>query len=271
MPELPEVETTRRGIAPLVEGKTIALVTTRTLGLRWPFPDRLGELLAGQTICKVERRAKYLLFRCDSGTLILHLGMSGHLRVVSHKLPAGRHDHVDLVFADGSCLRFNDSRRFGALLWTADDPASHPLLAGLGPEPFDEEMTGERLYRLSRGRKIAVKSFLMDQQIVVGIGNIYASEALFLAGIDPARAAGRVGLARYRRLVAVIRTVLGEAIAAGGTTIRDFRNSEGRPGYFAIQLQVYGRDGEPCPRCGQAIRTRRIGQRSTYFCRACQH
>jgi len=270
MPELPEVETTRRGIAPLVEGKTIALVTTRTAGLRWPFSPRLGELLAGQTIRAVERRAKYLLLRCDSGTLILHLGMSGHLRVVSHELPPGRHDHVDLVFADGSCLRFNDARRFGTLLWTTEDPALHPLLAGLGPEPFDAAMSGERLYRLSRGRKMAVKPFIMNQQVVVGVGNIYASEALFRAGIDPARAAGRVGLARYRLLAASIREVLGEAIAASGTTIRDFSDSDGRPGYFAIQLQVYGRAGEPCLRCGQAIRQSRLGQRSTYFCRACQ-
>ncbi len=270
MPELPEVETTRRGLAPLVTGKVIVSVVTRTDGLRWPFPDRLGEILAGQSILALERRAKYLLLRCDSGTLILHLGMSGYLRVVSHELPAGRHDHVDLVFADGSCLRFNDCRRFGALLWTTEDPALHPLLVGLGPEPFDEGMTGDWLYRLSRGRKLAVKPFIMDQQIVVGVGNIYASEALFRAGIDPARAAGRVGLTRYRRLASVIREVLGEAIAAGGTTLRDFRNSEGRPGYFAIQLQVYGREGAPCPRCEQPIQQRSIGQRSTYYCRACQ-
>ncbi|OHB30178.1 MAG: DNA-formamidopyrimidine glycosylase [Desulfuromonadaceae bacterium GWC2_58_13] len=271
MPELPEVETTRRGIAPLVEGKTIVSVVTRVVGLRWPFPPHLGAILAGRTIYTVERRAKYLLLRCDGGTLILHLGMTGHLRVVSPRVPPGCHDHVDLVFADGSCLRFNDSRRFGALLWTSDDPALHPLLAGLGPEPFDEAMSGERLYRLSRGRKNAVKPYIMDQRILVGVGNIYASEALFRAGIDPARAAGRVGLVRYRRLTAAIREVLDAAIAAGGTTIRDFSDSEGRPGYFAIQLQVYGRTGEPCLHCGEAIRQRRLGQRSTYFCRFCQH
>jgi formamidopyrimidine-DNA glycosylase len=270
MPELPEVETTRRGIAPLIVGKTIVSAVTRAAGLRWPFPPRLGELLAGQTISAVDRRAKYLLLRCEKGTLILHLGMTGHLRVVSQRVPVGRHDHLDLLFTDGSCLRFNDSRRFGALLWTSDDPEAHPLLAGLGPEPFAEGMSGDRLYRLSRGRKTAVKSFIMDQQVVVGVGNIYASEALYRAGIDPARNAGRVGLVRYRRLAAAIREVLGEAIAAGGTTIRDFSDSEGRPGYFALRLQVYGRSGDPCPRCGQAIRQSRIGQRSTYFCRACQ-
>ncbi len=270
MPELPEVETTRRGIAPLVEGKRIASVITRTAGLRWPFPERLDELLPGQTIFAVQRRAKYLLLRCDRGGLILHLGMSGHLRVVPQISPAGRHDHVDLVFADGSCLRFNDPRRFGALLWTADDPLRHPLLAGLGPEPFDAALNGDYLHRLSRGRKAPVKAFIMDQQVVVGVGNIYASEALFRAGIAPGRAAGRVGLARYRLLATVIREVLGEAIAAGGTTIRDFSGSDGRPGYFAIQLQVYGRSGKPCPRCGEAICQSRIGQRSTYFCRACQ-
>jgi formamidopyrimidine-DNA glycosylase len=270
MPELPEVETTRRGIAPLVEGKLITAVITRTAGLRRPFPERLDELLAGQTVRLVERRAKYLLLRCDNGTLILHLGMSGHLRVVPQQLHPGRHDHVDLIFADGNCLRFNDARRFGLLLWTTDEPALHPLLAGLGPEPFAETMTGDRLYRLSRGRKTAIKPFIMDQQIVVGVGNIYANEVLFQTGIDPARAAGRVGLVRYRLLVEAIRQVLGRAIEAGGTTIRDFSDVEGRPGYFSIQLQVYGRGGEPCPRCGQDIRRIRLGQRSTFFCRTCQ-
>lgn len=270
MPELPEVETIRRGIAPLVEGKTFVSATTRVAGLRWPFPAGLQALLAGRTILLVERRAKYLLLRCDHGTLILHLGMSGHLRVVSHELPPGRHDHVDLVFADGSCLRFNDARRFGALLWTEVDPYAHPLLAGLGPEPLHKTLTGAMLYRLSRGRKMAVKPFIMNQQIVVGVGNIYANEALFRAGVLPSREAGRVSLARYRRLVADIRDILGAAIASGGTTIRDFSSVDGRPGYFALSLQVYGKGGEPCPHCGEALSHTRLGQRSTYFCPSCQ-
>lgn len=270
MPELPEVETIRRGLAPLITGKIILSAIFRVKGLRWPFPADLDGLPAGQTIHAVERRAKYLLLRCDRGTLILHLGMSGYLRVIDKNLPPGKHDHVDLILDDGHALRFNDSRRFGALLWTTDDPRNHPLLAGLGPEPLDQTMTGDYLHQRSRGRKVAVKSFIMDQRIVVGVGNIYASEALFRAGIHPAREVGRISSERYRRLAEVIREVLEAAIAAGGTTIRDFSDSEGKPGYFALQLQMYGREGEPCPGCGRPISQGRIGQRSTYFCRGCQ-
>lgn len=270
MPELPEVETIRRGIAPLVEGRTIAGAVVRAPGLRWPFPDDLGAILAGQQVLAVGRRAKYLLLRCTSGHLLLHLGMTGHLRVVASETPPVKHDHVDLQFTDGNALRFNDSRRFGALLWTPADPHLHPLLVELGPEPFAAEMDGDYLFRRSRGRRSAVKTFIMDQTVVVGVGNIYASEALFQAGIHPETEAGKIGRDRYERLAQAIREVLDAAIAAGGTTIRDFVDSTGKPGYFHLQLQVYGREGEPCRRCGKSIQALRLGGRSTYFCRTCQ-
>ncbi len=270
MPELPEVETTRRGIQPHVTGQRVVGVVVRESRLRWPVPPELDAWLARQLITTVERRAKYLLLRCQSGTLILHLGMSGSLRIMQPPIadPA-RHDHVDILFGNGNCLRYTDPRRFGSLHWT---PAGrgHPLLDTLGPEPFDPGLTGEQLYRLSRGRKAAVKSFIMDAHIVVGVGNIYASEALFLAGIRPQRAAGRVSLARYRRLLIAIRQVLQAAIDAGGTTLRDFVDAGGQPGYFSQQLRVYGRAGHACPRCGAVVRQSVIAQRATYFCSSCQ-
>jgi len=270
MPELPEVETTRRGIAPLITNQTVAEIILRTGKLRWPLDPNLAGVLPGQKIHAVKRRAKYLLLQCDSGSLILHLGMSGNLRVVPASTTVGRHDHVDLVFSNGNCLRFNDPRKFGVLLWVSVDPLSHPLLAGLGPEPLGEELTGDYLYRNSRSRKIAVKPFVMDQKLVVGVGNIYASEALFRAGIRPDRPAGKIGRRRYALLAEGIRQVLGEAIAAGGTTINDFRQNDGKPGYFRQQLQVYGRAGESCTACGRLIVCVRLGQRSTYFCPGCQ-
>jgi len=270
MPELPEVETTRRGIEPLICGKTIASIILRTEKLRWPLDPRLTEILPGRQIQALVRRAKYLLLNCDSGSLILHLGMSGNLRVVPAETAIGKHDHVDLVFTDGNCLRFNDPRKFGALLWTDHDPLTHPLLAGLGPEPLAEELTGEFLHQQARARKIAVKPFIMDQKLVVGVGNIYACEALFRAGIRPDLAAGKVSQKRYSRLAEEIRQVLTEAIAAGGTTINDFRQNDGRPGYFKQQLQVYGRAGEPCRVCGTDILCQRLGQRSTFICPKCQ-
>ncbi len=270
MPELPEVEITRRGIEPLVVGRTVDRVICRVGRLRWPVPETLGAVLAGQTIHRVERRAKYLLLRFDAGTLVIHLGMSGCLRGVAAEQPPGRHDHIDLVFSDGSCLRYNDARRFGAFLWTTGAPLAHPLLAGLGPEPLSDEMTGEYLYRCSRNRRLAVKPFIMDQRVVVGVGNIYANEALFQAGIAPGRPAGRISLQRYQRLTEAIGEVLGRAIAAGGSTLRDFRNADGRPGYFPLQFQVYGKAGEGCPGCGRQIVRTRLAQRSTYCCRHCQ-
>ncbi|MDB4470669.1 bifunctional DNA-formamidopyrimidine glycosylase/DNA-(apurinic or apyrimidinic site) lyase [Deltaproteobacteria bacterium] len=270
MPELPEVETTRKGIAPLISGAQIAELILRTAKLRWPLDTRLCDSLPGQTIQSVTRRAKYLLLNCDKGTLILHLGMSGSLRVIEAGATEKKHDHVDLIFTNGSCLRFNDPRKFGALLWCDGDPLMHRLLANLGPEPLSEKFTGDSLWTGSRKRKIAVKPFVMDQKTVVGVGNIYASEALFRAGIRPAVTAGKVSRERYCKLVVAIKQVLAEAIEAGGTTISDFRQSDGKPGYFKQQLQVYGRDGEPCSNCGQPISCVRLGQRSTYFCQTCQ-
>lgn len=270
MPELPEVETTRRGIAPLLEGRRIVQVRVRQAQLRWPVPASLGRRLAGVTVDAVERRAKYLLLRTGSGTLILHLGMSGSLRVVPADVPPGKHDHVDLVLEDGRCLRLRDPRRFGAVLFTRDPPERHPLLRSLGPEPLQESFDGDYLYTRSRGRRVTVKAFLMDSRIVVGVGNIYANEALFLAGIAPSRPAGRISRQRYLRLAEAVREVLREAITAGGTTLRDFAAVDGAPGYFALALKVYDRAGEPCLHCGDPIRSRRLGQRSTYYCARCQ-
>ena len=270
MPELPEVETTRRGIAPHVTGRTVAGVVVRQPALRWPVPADLEHCLRGQTVTEVGRRAKYLLLGFRSGTLILHLGMSGTLRILMQQEPAGPHDHVDLIFDDASCLRLRDPRRFGAVLWTTEEPASHRLLRNLGPEPLGGGFDGDYLYQHSRGRRIAIKQFLMDGRVVVGVGNIYACEALYLAEIHPARAAGSISLPRYRRLADAIRERLQLAISCGGTTLRDFRSSSGQPGYFQQQLNVYGRAGEPCAGCAATIRQIRQGQRSTFYCGRCQ-
>ena len=270
MPELPEVETTRRGIAPHLEGQRIAQVVVRQRQLRWPVTAGLARRLRDREIRSVKRRAKYLLVEFEHGHLILHLGMSGSLRLVDASAQAGKHDHLDLVLASGRSLRFCDPRRFGAALWTAQPPQLHPLLASLGPEPLSAEFTGDLLYRRSRGRKSSVKSFIMDSRIVVGVGNIYANEALFAAGIRPDRAAGRISLARYRLLAAAIKAVLERAIQCGGTTLRDFVGGDGRPGYFRIELKTYGRGGEPCVSCGALLAESRLGQRSTVYCRQCQ-
>jgi len=265
LPELPEVETTRRGIASLITGCQIAELVLRTDKLRWPLEQSLCDTLPGQSIQSVDRRAKYLLLKCSQGTLIIHLGMSGNLRVVDAETTENKHDHVDLLFTNGSCLRFNDPRRFGTFIWCAGDPNLHPLLVDLGPEPLSERFSGDYLWTLSRKRKIAVKPFIMDQKLVVGVGNIYASEALFRAGIRPDAKAGKVSRERYRKLAAAIREILVQSIAAGGTTIADFRQTDGKPGYFKQELQVYGREGEPCPVCAQPIEIVRLGQRSTFF------
>jgi formamidopyrimidine-DNA glycosylase len=270
MPELPEVETTRRGIAPHVEGKRVSKVVVRNGKLRRPVPREVAEDLPGRTILRVERRGKYLLLRTDRGSVILHLGMSGHLRIVPAMAAAEKHDHLDIVLENGTALRFTDPRRFGLALWITGDPREHPLLAGLGPEPFEEEFDGNYLFQASRGRKLAIKQFIMDGRTVAGVGNIYANEALFRAGIHPARPAGGISRIRCRRLAQGIREVLSEAIAMGGTTLRDFRDGEGRPGYFRLRLDVYGREGEPCPMCSATIRQSRQGERATYFCRKCQ-
>jgi formamidopyrimidine-DNA glycosylase len=270
MPELPEVETTRRGIAPHITGKTVARVIVRNPNLRWPVPRHLGREVAGQTIVTVARRAKYLLLGTGAGTLILHLGMSGSLRIVAAGAPCTAHDHVDLLLDDGSALRLTDPRRFGSLHWTRRAPHRHWLLRDLGPEPLSGEFTGAYLHARSRGRRIAIKPFLMDSHIVAGIGNIYACEALHMAGIHPRRAAGRISLQNCGLLVESIREVLNDAIAEGGTTLRDFVNGHGEPGYFRLHLHVYGKRGEPCVSCRVPIREIRQGQRATFYCPECQ-
>jgi formamidopyrimidine-DNA glycosylase len=270
MPELPEVETTCRGIAPHIEGQIIKQVIIRQPKLRWPVPEILDRILPGLSIQSVTRRAKYLLISTASGTVILHLGMSGSLRIMTRDQAAGKHDHIDFVFHDGTVLRFNDQRRFGAVLWTTEPTAEHPLLKNLGPEPLLSDFNGELLYSLSRNRKTAVKSFIMDSHIVVGVGNIYANEALFMAGIQPTRQAGKISLARYQKLAECIRVVLQQAIQQGGTTLRDFVNESGKPGYFQQQLKVYGRAKLPCIGCNQPLTEIRIANRSTVFCSHCQ-
>lgn len=271
MPELPEVETTRRGIAPHTVGDVLTRLVVREPRLRWPVLPQLPDLVAGRRVTALERRAKYLLFGLEGDHwLLLHLGMSGSLRVVPREKPAQRHDHLDLVLASGRAVRFTDPRRFGSLHHLVGDPEAHPLLRHLGPEPLGDVFGGEYLRRVGRGRRAPVKAFVMDSRVVVGVGNIYAAEALFRAGIHPARPAGRISLTRYRRLAEAIRGVLAEAIEAGGTTLRDFTGGDGNPGYFRQQLDVYGRAGEPCRRCATPLRTRRLAQRATVFCPRCQ-
>jgi len=270
MPELPEVETTRRGIAPHVVHHRIAQIVVRHHQLRWPVPPALVSEAKGLRIEACERRGKYLLLRSAKGTIIIHLGMSGSLRLVDAKTPAAKHDHVDIVLDSGQALRLTDPRRFGAVLWTRDDPLQHELLRDLGPEPLGKAFDGDYLYQASRGRSVAIKQFIMDSKVVVGVGNIYASEALFLARIHPSRKAGSLSKARCAALAEAIREVLTAAIQQGGTTLRDFVGGDGKPGYFAQQLNVYGRTGEACPVCGTAIKQITQGQRSTYYCPRCQ-
>lgn len=270
MPELPEVETTRRGIAPLVAGREVIAVTVRETRMRQPVPADLAALLTGQVLLDVERRAKYLLFRFVEGTLIVHLGMSGSLRIVPPATPFKKHDHIEIRFAGDRRLRFHDPRRFGLMIWTPDEIQAHALIAHLGPEPWDQRFDARYLHAGARHRRAAVKNYIMDGRIVVGVGNIYASEALYRARVHPKRAAGRVSLARYTLIVDAIREVLTEAIEVGGTTLRDFVKSDGEPGYFRLQLNVYGRTGEACPNCGDAIRQAVIGQRSSFYCPRCQ-
>ena len=269
MPELPEVETTRRGIEPYLVGQRVSRVLVRDRRLRWPIPEDLDVRLSGQRIQAVERRAKYLLIKAESGTLIVHLGMSGSLRLVDAELPAAKHEHVDILLESGQALRYTDPRRFGAMLWS-HEPLAHVLLASLGPEPLGEDFDGDRLYRLSRGRSMAVKPFIMDNAVVVGVGNIYASEALFAAGIDPRRPAGSISRARYLKLGEEIRRILAMAIERGGTTLRDFVGGDGKPGYFQQELFVYGRAGELCKNCGGTLREIRLGQRASVYCARCQ-
>ncbi len=268
MPELPEVETTRRGIEPHMVGRTVRGAVVRQPRLRWPVPE-LDRLLRGRKVLAVDRRGKYILLRFSHGTLIVHLGMSGSLRLTPTAAPPRRHDHVDLLFAD-QCLRLHDPRRFGAVLWTTDDPLIHPRLRDLGPEPLSAAFDGAYLHRLAHARRSAIKSVLMDGRVVVGVGNIYATEALFRAGIHPQRAGNRVSRQRLGQLTNEVKLVLGEAIEQGGTTLRDFLNESGQPGYFAQRLLVYGRAGQPCRSCGTTLKTRQIAQRASAYCPHCQ-
>ncbi|SEM93377.1 bifunctional DNA-formamidopyrimidine glycosylase/DNA-(apurinic or apyrimidinic site) lyase [Nitrosomonas marina] len=290
MPELPEVEVTRMGIAPYLEGRRISQVIIRQPKLRWPIPKELPYQLQGREVVTVKRRAKYLLLNFDMGTLIIHLGMSGSLRMLqadnqtleevteaSAKLERmeygyspGKHDHFDLILVGGSVLRFKDPRRFGAILWQPDCVDQHPLLSHLGPEPLGDHFSAVYLYQLSRGRKTTIKALLMNNQVVVGVGNIYANEALFHAKINPRTAAGRIGLSRYEKLVQNVKSVLHKAIEAGGSSLRDFVNSDGTPGYFQQQYWVYGRTGMPCRHCGEQIKQIKQVQRSSFYCPVCQ-
>jgi formamidopyrimidine-DNA glycosylase len=274
MPELPEVETTRRGLAPHLEGRRVLAVTLRRPDLRWPIPGEIEILLPGQTIRAVRRRAKYLLMDTDVGSAIWHLGMSGSMRVLPADTAVQAHDHVDLSIMDKTqatprVLRFNDPRRFGCLLWQAPGE-THELLRELGPEPLEDDFDGSYLFERSRGRRAPVKAFLMDQRIVVGVGNIYAAEALFAAGVSPLRAAGKVSRERYDLIAAEIRRILAYAIRRGGTTLRDFLSPDGAPGYFEQELSAYGRGGEPCPRCGRPLKEAMLAQRATVWCGHCQ-
>lgn len=272
MPELPEVETTRRGIAPHCTGQTVTKLLLRQDQLRWPVPAELVAQLAGQKLLAVDRRGKYLLLRFPSGTALWHLGMSGNLRVVQADTPANKHDHIDLCFASGICLRFNDPRRFGALLWQpANLPLNeHKLLAHLGPEPLSADFTADYLFSRSRNARVAIKPWIMDSKVVVGVGNIYANESLFSAQLHPTMPAGHLTRAQTQRLAPAIQEILHYAITRGGTTLRDFVGGDGKPGYFAQELKVYGRAGEPCVQCGKKLEELRLGQRSSVFCPRCQ-
>ena len=270
MPELPEVETTRRGLAPHLVGRRIERVVIREPRLRWPVAPGFGEALRGRYIRSLRRRAKYLIVDLDRGAAIVHLGMSGALSLVPEAAPAGKHDHIDIVVEGGHALRLTDPRRFGSLHHVHGDPERHELLAVLGPEPLSSEFTGAGLYATTRGRRASIKEMLMNARIVAGVGNIYANEALFRAGIDPRTAAGRIGLKRYTGLADAVRETLGAAIRAGGSSLRDWHHADGSLGYFQQQYFVYGRTDEPCRRCGCVIRELRQGQRATYYCPRCQ-
>jgi formamidopyrimidine-DNA glycosylase len=270
VPELPEVETTRRGLAPHARGRRIRALKIYQRRLRWPVAAGVPRRLAGQRIVALGRRAKYLLLELESGTLLLHLGMSGSLRVLPASAPRLPHDRFDLVLDSGAALRLNDPRRFGSLLYTSGDPRAHRLLAHLAPEPFDSAFDADYLWSVTRRRRVAVKQLLMNSRLVVGVGNIYASEALFRARIRPRRAARSLSRAEAARLTGAVRAVLRQAIRAGGTTLRDYLRADGSPGYFRQRLYVYERAGRPCRRCGTPVRAITQGQRSTYYCPCCQ-
>lgn len=270
MPELPEVETVLRGLIPHLEQVIIQQAIIRNPLLRWPIPANLNQCLSAQRIMKLSRRGKYLLMHFPKGTLILHLGMSGSLRILDHTTPAGIHDHFELVFSNGTLLRYNDPRRFGAILWTLEEPLSHPLLSSIGMEPLSLDFNGQYLQRRAMHRRTAVKSFIMNSKILAGVGNIYAAEALFLAGIHPNLPVNQLNSPQWDHLAKAIQGILESAIAKGGTTLKDYVNSEGKPGYFSQDLLVYGRAGLACKRCQRILSTSRLNQRSTVFCAHCQ-
>lgn len=274
MPELPEVETTKNGIAPHINQKQIQNVIVRQPQLRWPVPANIGVLLAGAKVKDIQRRAKYLLLHCEgetaTGWLMIHLGMSGNLRVVERDAIVQKHDHVDLVFSDGTTLRYQDPRRFGCILWLGEDKDSHKLLAKLGPEPLSDDFHADYLYHKAKNRKVAVKQFVMTQEVVTGIGNIYANEALFKAGIHPQQPAGDVPLGQFAIFVEAAKATLAKAIEQGGTTLKDFVGGDGKPGYFQQSLLVYGRDGLPCTRCNEELKMIRLNGRASVFCPSCQ-
>lgn len=270
MPELPEVETTCRGIAPHIIGATIEKLVVRNGSLRWPVDKNLAKYLKNKNILSVSRRAKYILLGFENGQLAIHLGMSGNLRIVSPEETVKKHDHIDVVMGKGGVLRFHDPRRFGAFVWVEGELSSHKLFKDLGPEPLEDAFDLDYLFACSRKKKVSVKSFIMNAHVVVGVGNIYANEALFMSGIHPERFAGSISRKRYLRLIENIKKVLSMAVERGGTTLKDFTNAEGKPGYFSQQLLVYGRKGEPCVECGCTLQELRISQRSTIFCKKCQ-
>lgn len=270
MPELPEVETSCRGISPHLLGQTVAEVIIRQPKLRWPVSAELAEQLTGQVILTINRRAKYILAQTSTGALVIHLGMSGSLRILPKDTPLLKHDHIDIVLTNGQCLRFNDPRRFGAFIWTQEDPYQHVLLAQLGPEPLTAAFSGAYLFQKSRTKSMPVKTFIMNSKVVVGVGNIYANEALFLAGIHPEQPANKLAEQQCHKLVTAIKQVLTFAIELGGTTLRNFVSSEGKPGYFKQQLYVYGRGGQACKNCATLLTETRLGQRATVFCPCCQ-
>lgn len=270
MPELPEVETTCRGITPHLIGREIEQVVIRQSALRWPIAENFASALVGQSMRRVRRRAKYIILELSQGACLIHLGMSGSLRVLDCGTAVAKHDHVDIQLSGSRVLRYTDPRRFGSIQYINDEWHHHPLLADLGPEPLSSDFTGEYLWTQSRHRHLAIKSFIMHNRVVVGVGNIYANEALYRARIHPKRACQRISKTRLTTLVKAIKAVLSEAIECGGTTLRDFRDPHGKPGYFRMSLDVYGRAGDPCKACQAPIRQLVIGQRSTYYCALCQ-
>ncbi|MGI9316339.1 MAG: bifunctional DNA-formamidopyrimidine glycosylase/DNA-(apurinic or apyrimidinic site) lyase [bacterium] len=270
MPELPEVETTLNGIAPYLSGQTLSAIKVRDRRLRWPVTPGLEGKAKGQKVRYLERRGKYILLGLEQGGLLIHLGMSGSMRVLAESAPPQVHDHFDLETSAGKIIRFRDPRRFGCLLWHPDDVRAHPRLKRLGVEPLSDGFSGKLLYDSAQGRRVAIKNLIMNGEIVVGVGNIYASESLFDAGIHPSRGCHRVSLQRYERLSQSIRKILSNAIKQGGTTLKDFVRVDGSPGYFEQKLHVYGREREGCDRCDGEIHKSVIGQRATYYCARCQ-